>query len=288
MAKISAKDVQALRAKTGVGMMDCKRALSDAEGDLDKAVVLLRERGLSKASKRVGRVTSEGAVGIAIAGSTGAIVELNCETDFVAKTDDFQSLAGRLAEVVAGDASISDVEAALAADSDGGTVQEAIQAAISKVGENIQLKRVARVAVDEGVVGGYVHAGAKLGVIVGLRTGASGDAVEVLTKDVAMHVAATDPTPVSVDRDGVPADVVAKEKEILRKQAEQSGKPEKVIEKIVDGRINKFFSENCLLEQAFVKDPDTSVGNLLKQVAGDLGSEMAVTEFVRFKLGEAG
>jgi elongation factor Ts len=288
MANISAKDVQALRAKTGVGMMDCKRALTDAEGDLEKAVGLLRERGLAKAGKRVGRETSEGAVGIALAGTTGAIIELNCETDFVAKTEGFQSLVEQVAGVVAADAGIGDAEAALLAKLGEATVQEAIQAAVGKMGENIQLRRVARIVVDEGVVGGYVHAGAKLGVIVGLRTGASEEAVGMLAKDVAMHVAAIDPTPVSVDRDGVPADVVAKEKEILGKQAEQSGKPEKLIEKIVSGRINKFFSENCLLEQAFVKDPDISVGELLKKVSGDVASDLAVTEFVRFKLGEAG
>jgi elongation factor Ts len=288
MANISAKDVQALRVQTGAGMMDCKRALTDAEGDSEKAIELLRERGLSKAGKRAARETTEGAVGVALTGTAAGIVQLNCETDFVAKTDDFQGLVQKIAELVAAEAGVADAEAALGARLGEASVQETIQAAVGKMGENIQLKRVARIAVDEGMVGGYVHAGSKLGVIVGLRTSASGDAVTTLAKDVAMHVAAFDPTPISVDRDGLPEDEVAKEKEILRKQAEQGGKPEKVIDKIVDGRIQKFFSQVCLLEQAFVKDPDISVGQLLKNAAGDLSSEVKVTEFVRFKLGEAG
>jgi len=279
VAQISASDVKALREKTGAGMMDCKKALSEAGGDPEKAVEYLRERGLAKAGKRAGRATSEGAIGIALAGDAAGIVELGCETDFVARTDDFQELARRLAQVVAGTPEADSPQAALDARLDGTPVSEHITQTISKVGENIELKRVDRVAVPGGVTGGYVHAGGKLGVIVGLRGG--GD--EELAKDVAMHVAAHDPTPLSVDRSGVPEEMVAKERDMLRREAMQSGKPEKVIDKIVEGRLGKFFSESCLLEQAFVKDPDRSVGEVVK-AAGD-GIE--VVGFRRYKLGEA-
>nr|MDJ0866808.1 translation elongation factor Ts [Myxococcota bacterium] len=216
------------------------------------------------------------------------LVELGCETDFVARTDDFQGLASALAGVVAADASIDSPEALADAAVDGEKVSERIQAAIGKLGENMVVKRVARLAVDgAGRVGGYVHAGGKLGVLVGLATAASGDAVDAVARDLAMHVAAADPSPLAIDRDGVPADAVAAEREIFRKQALQSGKPEKIVDKIVDGRIGKYFSEVCLVEQAFVKDPDRSVGDVLKQAASELGAELDVTGFVRFKLGEA-
>jgi elongation factor Ts len=283
MANISAKDVKALREETGAGMMDCKNALKDAEGDAKKAVELLRERGLSKVGKRAGRATSEGTVGFALAGADAAIVELGCETDFVAKTDDFQGLAQQVAEVVASDASIDDAEKALAAKLGDGSVDDRIKSTAAKVGENIELKRVGRVSAGQGIVGGYVHAGGKLGVVVALRCAAAGESQSTLLRDVSMHIAAVDPTPVAVDRDGVSADLVESEKNILRKQAEQTGKPENVVEKIVEGRINKFFSEHCLLEQGFVKDPDKSVGQMLSEA----GDDIAVAGFVRFKLGEA-
>jgi elongation factor Ts len=282
MANISAKDVKALREESGAGMMDCKNALKDAEGDPKKAVELLRERGLSKAGKRAGRATSEGTVGFAIAGADAAIVELGCETDFVAKTDDFQQLAQQVADLVVSDASVDDAEKALAAKLGEGSVDDTIKATVARVGENIELKRVARVSAGQGVAGGYIHAGGKLGVVVALRSGAGAENLAAVAKDISMHVAAVDPTPVAVDRDGVSADLVDSEKSILRKQAEQSGKPENVVEKIVEGRINKFYSEHCLLEQGFVKDPDTTVGKML----GEAGDGIAVAGFVRFKLGE--
>jgi elongation factor Ts len=277
---ISAADVKALRDSTGAGMMDCKKALTDADGDVDKAVELLRERGLSKAGKRAGRETSEGAVGVAIDGSRAGIVELGCETDFVAKTDAFQDLARQIAEVVAA-GGLEGAEAALAAPLAGGTVQEQIQDTIARVGENIELKRASSVETS-GTTGGYVHMGGKLGVIVALG-GGSGAEVETLAKDLAMHVAAADPTPVAVDREGVPADAVETERRILTNQALESGKPEAVVEKMVTGRLNKYFAEHCLLEQAFVKDPDITVGKLVEGVA----KELIVERFVRFKLGEA-
>ena len=276
---ISAQDVKALRESTGAGMMDCKRALVDADGDIERAVELLRERGLSKAGKRAGRETSEGAVAFAADAGRGAIIELGCETDFVAKTPDFQQLAKNIVEAIAGAGGISDVDAALAVKMDAETVDDVIKAAVAKVGENIQLKRVASVEVS-GVVGGYVHGVGTLGVLVALETDKSGPEVDQVVRDVAMHVAAHDPTPIAIDRDDMPADVVEKERSFLTNQALESGKPENVVEKMVDGRINKFFSEHCLVEQKFVKDPDKSVRDILSGTG-------QVARFVRFKLGEA-
>jgi len=281
MAGISAKDVKALRESTGAGMMDCKKVLTEANGDPKKALELLRERGLSKAGKRAGRETSEGAIVISVEGSSATIIELGCETDFVAKTDDFQTLAQQVGDAIVKDASVETPEQALTLSLGEGTIDDAIKHAAATMGENIGLKRVSRITSD-GVVGSYIHAGGKLGVVVALDGAAGGDFTSV-ARDLAMHVAAIDPTPVAIDRDGVPADLVASEKSILRKQALQSGKPENIVEKIVEGRINKFFAENCLLEQPFVKDPDTSVTKMLAAISGDL----KVSSFVRFKLGEA-
>ncbi len=288
MAEITAARVKELRERTGVGMMECKKALAEAGGDLERAVQVLRERGLAKAVKREGRETSEGAIGMALDGATGALVELGCETDFVAKTPDFQELASSLAKLVASDPAIDAPEALLDASSDGETVRERVQGAIGRIGENIVVKRLARLDVEPpGRVGGYVHAGGKLGVLVGVRTTASGERLDAVAKDLAMHVAAADPTPVAVERSGVPEDLVQSEREVFRKQAEQTGKPASVVERIVEGRLGKFFGEVCLLEQAFVKDPDRKVGDVLKAEAKTLGAEVAVVGFVRFRLGES-
>jgi len=282
MAEISAQAVKALREQTGAGMMDCKRALAEAGGDLARAVEVLRERGLAKAGKREGRATSEGVIAIASRGTTGGMVELGCETDFVARTDDFQALGQALAEAVAADASLADAEALLASTQGGESVAERVKAAIAKLGENVVVKRVARIDLPgEGTIGGYVHAGGKLGVLVGLSGRAEGD-LGAVAKDVAMHVAAADPSPVAVDREGVPAELLAKEREIYRKQAIQEGKPEKILDRIVEGKLAKFVSDICLVEQAFVKDPDKSVGERLKE-AGDV----RVHAFERFKLGQS-
>ena len=279
MAEISAKAVKSLREQTGAGMMDCKRALTEADGNIERAVEVLRERGLAKAGKREGRATTEGAIAIALRGSAGGMVEVGCETDFVARTDDFTQLVESLARATADDASITGTAALLDASIEGEKVAERLTAAISRLGENVVVKRVARLSVDgAGVAGGYVHAGGKLGVLVGL---AGSQVDEALAKDVAMHVAAADPTPVAVSREGVPADLLEKEREIYRNQALQEGKPEKVIDRIVDGKLQKFVSEICLVDQPFVKDPDRTVGDLLA-ASGDA----TVTGFERFKLGQ--
>ena len=283
MAEISAQAVKALREQTGAGMMDCKRALGEAGGDLKKAVEVLRERGLAKAGKREGRTTSEGAIVIVAEGGAGGMVELGCETDFVARTDDFQALARSLAAAVAANGSISTADALLDAEVEGAVVSETVKASIAKLGENVVVKRVARIEIDgDGIVGGYVHAGGKLGVLLGLAAKGVPDLAD-LAKDVAMHVAAADPTPVAVSRDGVPADLLANEAEIYRKQAIQEGKPEKILDRIVDGKLSKFVSEICLVDQPFVKDPDKSVGERL----GEAG-EVSIVAFERFKLGQAG
>lgn len=288
MGQITAKSVKELRDKTGAGMMDCKRALGDAEGDLDKAIELLRERGLAKAGKRDGRATSEGTVSISINGSTAAMVEVGCETDFVARTDEFLGLGSELARVVAADPSIDSVDALLKASIDGGTIGDKVTAAIARLGENIVAKRLDRLdAGKAGVAGGYVHAGGNLAVIVTLATEATGAELDTLAKDLAMHVAAADPTPVALDRSGVDPALLDSERSIYRNQAVQSGKPEKIIDRIVEGRIDKYLSEICLVEQSYVKDPDRTIGDLLRDVGKTAGAEIVVNGFQRYKLGEA-
>ena len=288
MAEITAQAVKALRDRTGAGMMECKRALGEAGGDPEKAALVLRERGLAKAVKRSGRATGDGTVAIALGDRVAGIVELGCETDFVAKTPDFQALAASLARGMADDLGIDGRKVLLESTLEGEKASEKIAAAIAKLGENIVLNRCDRVQVEgRGGVGGYVHAGGKLGVVIGLATQASGGALDLLAKDLAMHVAAADPSPIAVDRSGVQGELVEREKELFRRQAEQEGKPAKVIEKIVEGRIQKYYREVCLLEQGFVKDPDKTVKQLLEEAALELSSPVRVTCFVRFKLGEA-
>jgi elongation factor Ts len=285
VAEISAQVVKDLRDKTGAPMMDCKKALTDANGDQARAFELLRERGLAKAAKRAGKETSEGTIALATGDGVAALIELGCETDFVAKTPDFQALAVSLARAaVAANATTPD--AVLAANVGGAKGSEVIAAAIGRIGENIQLKRVEKLAAPDGVTGGYIHAGGKLGVMVALATSARGDAVNALAKDIAMHVAAADPSPLAIDRDGVPKAILDKEAELFRNQALGEGKPEKIVDRIVEGRIKKYYSEVCLLEQAFVKDPDKSVSSLLAEAGGKLGASIRVTAFVRFRLGE--
>ncbi|HEY8119816.1 MAG TPA: translation elongation factor Ts [Myxococcota bacterium] len=287
MAEISAQVVKDLRDKTGAPMMDCKKALTDASGDQAKAVLLLRERGLAKAVKRAGKETSEGTIALAIGDGMAALIELGCETDFVAKTPDYQALAISLAKAAI-DANASSPDAVLAASVGGAKGADVIANAIGKMGENIQLKRVEKLAAPGGVAGGYIHAGGKLGVMVGLATSARGEGVSALAKDLAMHVAAADPSPVAIDRDGVPRELLDKEAEIFRKQALGDGKPEKIVERIVEGRIKKYYAEVCLLEQPFVKDPDKSISQLLTEASAKLGAPVRVTAFVRFRLGEGG
>jgi elongation factor Ts len=277
---ISAQLVKELREKTGAGMMDCQRALQEANGDLDEAVKVLRKKGLAAAAKKAGRVAKDGLVAIAVSAERrkAGMVELNCETDFVARTETYQSLARSLAEQVMelGEASLEKVKAAKAKADPQHTVGEAIAAQIATIGENILLSRVAALAAGADMqLASYLHMGGKIGVLVELSAAADEETV----KDVAMHVAAAEPRFVS--RDEVPQAVIEEEREIARGQAAASGKPAQVIEKIVDGKVGKFFEQVCLLEQQFVKSPEQKVGDLLKARGG-----VTVRRFVRFKLGE--
>ncbi len=286
MGQITATSVKELRDKTGAGMMDCKRALGDAEGDLDKAIGLLRERGLAKAGKRGGRATSEGTVSISINGSAAAMVEVGCETDFVARTDEFLGLGNELATVAAAEPSIDSVDALLKASIGGEKVGDKVAAAIARLGENIVVKRVNRLDAGEaGIAGGYAHAGGNLAVIVTLATKATSAELETLPKDLAMHIAAADPTPLALDRSEVDPALLESERAIYRSQAIQSGKPEKVIDRIVEGRIEKYLSEVCVVEQAYVKDPDRTIGDLLRHAGKTAGAEIVVNGYQSYKLG---
>ena len=270
---ITASMVKDLRTKTGAGMMDCKKALVEAEGDMEKAVDILREKGLSQAAKKASRVAAEGAVVSAISadGKVGTIVEVNCETDFVGSNDDFRALAARIAQQIIA-VNPADVEALLASEMDGKAVKDQVTEAVAKIGENISVRRFVRYESAEGAVYSYIHGGGKIGVLVEMK-GADAE----LGKDVAMQVAAANPS--YLDRTQVPQAEIEHEKEVLAVEARNEGKPEKIIEKMVLGRINKYYKEVCLLEQPFVKDPDINVTKML-------GGKADVVRFVRFERGE--
>ncbi len=272
---ITAALVKELRERTGAGMMDCKKALTATDGDMDKAVDFLREKGLAAAAKKASRIAAEGAVASFVSpdGKVGVIVEVNCETDFVAKTPGFQDMAKAIAKQIAVTAP-ADVAALLASEMDGQTVSEVVTAAIAKIGENMAVRRFARLeAAEDGLVAAYIHMGGKIGTLVNLVGGSA-----ELGKDLAMQVAAANPQ--YLTREQVPADVLEHEKAVQREKARNEGKPDKIIEKMVMGRIQKFYKDVCLVDQEFVKDPDLSVAALLKQKAAK------VSDFARFQLGE--
>ena len=261
-------------------MLDCKKALEETDGDIEKAVDTLRKKGLAAAAKKAGRAATEGLVVAAIAtdGKTGALVEVNSETDFVAKTDKFQAFVGAIANQILV-ANPADTAALLAQDSvkePGKSVQTALNEAIAVIGENLQIRRFARFTA-EGLTAAYIHAGGKIGVLVELS--GSGDLAPI-AKDIAMHVAAA--APQYVRREEVAADVLEREKDIYRDKARQSGKPENIVEKIIEGQVGKFYGEICLLEQSFVKDPDRTIQQILKSA----GADVTVNNFARFVLGE--
>jgi elongation factor Ts len=277
--------VSELRKKTGAGMMDCKKALTETAGNMDEAVDFLRKKGLSAAAKKSGRVASEGAVAAAANGTVGAIVEVNAETDFVAKNEAFQTFVAGVRDLVLG-TEVADVEALKTLDypGTGRTVAEELTHQIATIGENMGIRRLARVDAGQGVVTSYIHGNGKIGVLVELQTESTDEKVAALGKQLAMHVAAA--APQYLDRDSVPAEIVEKEKEIMRVKAIESGKPEKIVEKIILGQINKYFGEVCLLEQAFVIDPDQKVGKLVAALGKELGTEIKLNSYVRFQLGE--
>ena len=265
MSQVTASLVKELRDRTGLGMMECKRALVEADADIDKAIEDLRKSSGMKAAKKAGRTAADGLVSVKVEGGYGVVVEVNSETDFVARDEGFQGFVA--AVVNAGFSSkATDMTALMEGD-----LESAREALVQKIGENISPRRISSVEAD--VVGGYVHSNNRIAVIVGLS---GGD--EELAKDVAMHVAAVNPAVVNSDQ--MPADIVAAEKEIFAAQARESGKPEEIIEKMIVGRVNKFLKESSLVDQPFVKDPDTSVGNLVKAAGAEILS------FVRFEVGE--
>ena len=272
--EITAALVKELRERTGSGMMECKKALTETGGDIEAAVELMRKAGLAKADKKAGRIAAEGMIAAAISndGAYGAIVEVNCETDFVAKGDDFVSFSAEIAKLALAKRP-ADVEAlAKLSLPSGGTVEETRRNLIAKIGENIALRRLAVLEGAGGKIAAYLH-GNRIGVLVAMK---GGD--EAVAKDIAMHVAAS--KPVALGPDNVPAELIAKEKEIYRAQAAESGKPADIVEKMVSGRVNKFLKEVTLLGQPFVKNPDISVEQLLKERGA------AVSAFVRFEVGE--
>ena len=269
----TAKDVQALREQTGCGMMDCKKALTECDGNMEKATDYLREKGLAAAVKKSGRIAAEGIIDCYIDGDKGVIMEVNAETDFVAKTENFQELVGGIAAFIA-KSNPADMEALNASEIEAGkTVAALITESIAKIGENISLRRFARYEVAEGMVAAYIHGGGKIGVLVSMTAG-----TEELGHDVAMHIAAANPG--YLNREQVPTAELEHEKAVLTEQARNEGKPEKIIEKMVLGRIQKYYKEVCLVDQEFVKDPDQTVGKLVAAAGA------SVTEFTRFQLGE--
>ena len=279
----TAKDVQALREKTGCGMMDCKKALVECDGNMDAAVDFLREKGLAQAAKKAGRIAAEGTVYAAEIDGAGVVVEINAETDFVANSDGFKDLTKKIAGIIARQ-NPADVDALLECKEDGQTVAEMVQELFLSVRENIKIRRFERY---EGIVSTYTHGGGLIGVMVKFDTTdaiASADSFKEAAKDVAMQIAAINPS--YLDEALVPADVLEKEKAILTQQVIDEGKPEAIAQKIVMGKIGKFYKENCLMDQVFVKDGDYTVSKYLAKVAGDLGGEIKVLSFVRFEKGE--
>ena len=286
MAAITAAMVKELREMTDAGMMECKKALVEADGDMDKAVDVLRTRGLAAAAKKVGRATNEGTVMAIVSddATKGAVVELNCETDFVGMNEKFKGYAEKIARAAMA-ANVEDVEALKAVDAEGETVEDVLTDAIHTLGENMNLARAA--VVEAGGVASYIHGGGKIGVLVTFDVEGidpASDEFQHCGRDVAMQVTAA--SPVSATRESVPAEVVAHEMEIYKAQAAESGKPENIQEKIATGRLEKFYKESCLTEQAFVKNPDQSVADYVNEVAKKLGGTIKVTGFKRFMLGE--
>ena len=275
MAEITAKLVKELRDKTSAGMMDCKKALIENKGDMDKSIEWLRQKGIASAEKKSGRVAAEGAVGsyIHTGSRVGVLLELNCETDFVAKNEDFVKFASEVASQLLENPDVD--------------LEEQRTEQVAKIGENIRISRSTTLSPNStGLVESYVHTGGKVAVLLSMGTSTgeigSADKVKSLAKDLCMHIAAT--SPVCVSRDDVPEELVAKEREIATAQAE--GKPPQAIDKIVQGKLNKYFSNSCFLEQPFVKDPDHSINQLLESTGKEIGAELTVEKFVRFQVGE--
>ncbi len=287
---ITASLVKELREQTGAGMMECKNALKETEGDIPAAIKYLRERGDLKAAKKADRAAKEGVVAAQISedGKSGILVEVNCETDFVARNENFQAFVDEVASTVAA-SDAQDLEAALALPKGDQTLEGYIKTKVLELGENLQFRRFERLNVSgEGAVASYIHLGGKVGVLIAVNAekaeSASNDAFRDLVKDLTLHIAAS--APAGLGREDIPADLVDAEKDIFRKQMEGQNKPADILEKIISGKLGKFYSEHCLLEQGFVKDPDTTIQGLLEAQGKEVGDTLAIDRFVRFQLGE--
>ncbi len=283
----TAQDVKELREKTGCGMMDCKKALSECDGDMEKAIEFLREKGLATAAKKAGRIAAEGLVNVVVEGNVGAVLEVNSETDFVAKNADFRDFVNNLTKQIIKENPES-VEALLDSKyiaNDAQTVKNALNEKIATIGENMNIRRFGRF---EGTLVGYIHGEGRIGVLVKFDVAdaakAETEEFKIYAKDIAMQVAAAYPQYTKVDQ--VPAEVLDKEREILTAQAVNEGKPAAIAEKMVEGRIKKYYKEVCLVEQPFVKDPDKSVTAYTKDVAAALGTTIEIVDFIRLEKGE--
>ncbi|WP_240616965.1 translation elongation factor Ts [Sphingorhabdus sp. YGSMI21] len=289
MMAITAAAVKELRERTGAGMMDCKKALNETNGDVEAAVDLLRTKGLAAAQKKSSRTAAEGLVGVAVEGTRGVAVEVNSETDFVAKNDQFQDFVSNVTQVALGMDS-DDVEALSAsAYPAGGTVQEVLTNNIATIGENQAIRRMKTVAVSSGLVVPYIHNAVtpsmgKIGVLVALESTAGADVLEPLGKQIAMHIAAA--FPLALNADGLDQEMMERERAIAAEKAAESGKPANIVEKMVDGAMAKFAKENALLSQIFVMDNKTPIAQVVEQAGKEAGADIKLTEYVRFQLGE--
>lgn len=287
---ITASLVNELRKKTNAGMMDCKKALTETSGDLEAAVNWLREKGIAKAAGKADREASEGIIAARLSGDgkVGILIEINCETDFVSRNDNFITFVDTIADTLAASGAKT-LEEALKVNIGDLTVEDFIKAKIIELGENMQLRKFERFVVDgEGVIAQYIHMGGKVGVLleVGSKEGATVAKEEFreLVKDITLHIAAANPK--GLGREDIAADVIENEKNIFRVQLQNEGKPAQIIEKIIEGKLAKFFAENTLLEQAFVKDPDTTIKKLVEGASKQLGDDLVIARYVRFGLGE--
>jgi elongation factor Ts len=289
MGQVTAALVKQLRDKTGAGMMDCKKALSESDADVEAATDWLRKKGLAAAAKKAGRLASEGLIGVKVEATRGALVEINSETDFVARNEDFQKLVRAVTDLAPEARGDAERLQAMQVPATGRSVSEEITHAVATIGENINFRRTGMVEVDEGIIGAYVHSQlspglGKIGVLVALKSSGDQAELEALGKQLAMHIAAAKPEAVSVDR--LDADTVSRERAIHADQARASGKPENIVEKMVDGRMRKFYEDSVLLEQVFVVDTDLKVKEAIDRAAEKIGSSITVVEFLRFALGE--
>ena len=287
MANVTASMVKDLRDKTGAGMMDCKNALNETAGDMEAAIDWLRKKGISKAAKKAGRAAAEGLVGVAVDANTGVLLEVNAETDFVARNEEFKTFvkdASKLALKEGGD-----LEKLLASPMGSSSVQQTLTEMVAKIGENMSVRRAAALSVNPGVVAAYVHNPAspelgKIGVLVGLKSTADKDKLSALAKQLAMHVAAA--APLALTQAHMSKDVVDREYAIQKDLALQSGKPEAVVEKMMEGRMRKYYEETVLMQQTFVIDGETQIAKLIEKASKDLGAAVEIEGFVRFQVGE--